>query len=73
MKLIDVYWTPRVNVLLVRCDCGAEFEHPANYGLARCPFCAQAQLWHVAEPQIPGTPFSGSCMSYELATEKQSH
>jgi hypothetical protein len=66
MKLIEVTWTPRVNVLWVRCDCGYLFAHPANIAMARCPACHATQLWHIAEPQIPGTPFSGPCMEYAL-------
>jgi hypothetical protein len=66
MKLVDVYWTPRINVLVVRCDCSRLFFHPANVATARCPACRRTQLWHIAEPQVPGTPFSGSRMDYEL-------
>jgi hypothetical protein len=65
MKLFDVYWTPHINVLVVRCDCQAQFSWPANIALARCPVCARTQLWHIAQPQIPGTPFSGPLMEYD--------
>jgi len=37
MEVLDAYWTPRVNILFVQCDCGEIFEAPANKRWASCP------------------------------------
>jgi len=39
MKVIGARWTEKVNILKLRCDCGVEFEHPANRKWAECPAC----------------------------------
>jgi hypothetical protein len=36
MKIIDARWTPRVNILKIRCVCGHEFEHRAARRWVRC-------------------------------------
>jgi hypothetical protein len=43
-KIVDVKWTPRVNMLLVKCGhCDAVFEHRSDRWTVRCPSC-QAQF-----------------------------
>lgn len=39
MEIKDARWTPRVNILLMKCQCGHTFEHPANRKWAVCPQC----------------------------------
>lgn len=39
MGIVGARWTPRVNLLDVRCHCGRAFEHRADRGLVRCPAC----------------------------------
>ena len=46
MKLIDVYWTNIINVLVIKCDCGKQFEYPSNYSLVECPNCKNKEVWH---------------------------
>jgi len=49
MTVVDVRWTPRVNVLVIRCDCQVTFDHPANYAQAQCPACGFIQY---VEPSL---------------------
>jgi hypothetical protein len=53
MKLVDVYWTPRVNRLVVTCDCGNAIDHPSNYSMVVCNVCRRAELWHSIDPVPP--------------------
>lgn len=46
MILKNVKWTYFVNVLCIKCDCGEEFEYPANYSLVECPKCKNKEVWH---------------------------
>jgi hypothetical protein len=46
MILYDVIWTTKVNVLLIKCDCGSDFEYPSNYSLVECPYCKNKEVWH---------------------------
>lgn len=39
MKIIDVRWTPTMNILKIRCDCGKEFERRADKVKVTCPSC----------------------------------
>ena len=43
MKIEDVYWTPKVNMLLIRCECGHLFEHSANKRIAICSGCGKKE------------------------------
>jgi len=39
-KIIDVRWTPTVNVLAIKCGhCDSVFEHRADRWTVRCPTC----------------------------------
>lgn len=39
MKIIDAEWTPRCNLLVIRCGCGVRFRHRADRWRVQCPFC----------------------------------
>ena len=43
MHIIDVVWTPKVNLLVIQCDCGGAFQHPSNRWTVRCPNCNTTQ------------------------------
>lgn len=60
MTIIDVYWTPQVNRLVIRCECGAVFDHPAWYSIHICPRCAKKQIWHGGDPKGTGTKWDFS-------------
>jgi len=46
MELLDVYWTNNVNMLVINCDCGKQFDYPSNYSLIECPECGYKEIWH---------------------------
>jgi hypothetical protein len=37
MRILDVRWTPAVNVLVITCECGRRFEHLTDRWIVRCP------------------------------------
>jgi len=39
MQLIDAKWTPKVNLLKIKCRCGNEFWHRADRWRVKCPEC----------------------------------
>jgi hypothetical protein len=39
MIITGAKWTPRVNLLVIVCPCGAEFHHRADRWIAHCPKC----------------------------------
>lgn len=39
MKIIDARWTPRVNMLMIECNCGNRFEHRADRWIVKCMNC----------------------------------
>jgi len=39
IKILDAYWTERVNVLILICQCGCRFEHKASRWNVMCPKC----------------------------------
>jgi len=39
VKVIDVDWTPKGNVLKLACDCGEIFSHPSWKRWAKCSKC----------------------------------
>jgi len=39
MKIIDARWTPRINMLLIKCWCSYEFWHQSNRWRAKCGKC----------------------------------
>jgi hypothetical protein len=46
MILLKVFWTPTVNMLIIKCDCEYEFEWPCNISLVECPKCHNKEWWH---------------------------
>jgi hypothetical protein len=66
MVLFDVYWTPEVNRLRIRCDCSALIDHPSRFSLVRCPRCHRAELWHAIEPRPNDGPWSEPVMECAL-------
>lgn len=43
MKIINARWTPKVNMLIIRCDCGHEFEHRADRWGVKCLNCKRQE------------------------------
>jgi len=43
MKIIDAKWTPKVNLLKIKCSCGEEFWHRADRWTLQCPRCGQRE------------------------------
>jgi len=39
MQIIDAKWTPRVNLLKIKCPCGNEFWYRADRWRVKCPEC----------------------------------
>ena len=46
MRVINVTWTPEVNVLTVECDCKNIIYWPTNISLIQCPNCHNKEWWH---------------------------
>lgn len=53
MVIIDVFWQPTVNVVLINCDCQQYFLWPSNISLAECPYCRNKEWWFKHEPADP--------------------
>jgi hypothetical protein len=45
MNLLSVEWTPQVNFLTVKCNCGYVFKWPASITTAQCPMCCDKKMW----------------------------
>ena len=43
MKIIDTKWTPKVNLLKIKCSCGEEFWHRADRWTLQCPECGRQE------------------------------
>ena len=43
MKQVDARWTPKVNLLVVECDCGHIFQHRVDRWKMRCPQCNKTE------------------------------
>lgn len=43
MIIIDVDWSPKVNILTIGCQCGNMFKHPANRKVIKCPKCGATE------------------------------
>ena len=43
MKIIDAKWTPKVNLLKIKCPCGVEFWHRADRWTLQCPECGHQE------------------------------
>jgi hypothetical protein len=46
MILEKVFWTPKVNMLVITCDCKNKFIYPCNHSLVECPSCHNKEFWH---------------------------
>lgn len=40
MQIVDARWTPRINILTIRCSCNRLFKHRADRWTVRCPYCS---------------------------------
>ena len=54
MKIVGARWTPRVNMLVIVCDCGREFEHRADRWRVRCTCGCQGHLAELRDNIKPG-------------------
>ncbi len=43
MQIVDAYWTPRVNIYIIQCRCGARFHSPVDLWWHRCPHCQRKE------------------------------
>ena len=39
MKIVDAVWTSQVNMYVIACDCGKEFQQRTDRWKVTCPFC----------------------------------
>ena len=46
MVIYNVEWTPFVNMLKVKCDCGKHFSWQTNITLIECIFCGNKEWWY---------------------------
>jgi len=46
MRIIDITWTNRINILTIICDCGETFHWQTNISLIVCPKCQNKEWWH---------------------------
>lgn len=50
MRIVNARWTPTVNVMVILCDCGKEFDHRADRWRVVCPECKRrANLGYLRE------------------------
>lgn len=66
MTVIDVEWTPFLNVLSIKCDCGLTWRMWANVSVIRCPNCGRLERWHGIDPEFETGPWSAPQMKIEL-------
>jgi len=52
MKIIDAIWTPTVNLYVIQCDCGKEFQYRTDRWKIRCPFCYKEGSTSVLREEI---------------------
>jgi hypothetical protein len=38
-RIMDVRWTNKVNMLIIKCYCGEMYEHRADRWVMQCPHC----------------------------------
>ncbi len=51
MILLEVYWTEKVNMLVIKCECECKFHYPSSYSLVSCPQCSYIEYWHDFDPK----------------------
>ena len=57
MRLLDAVWTPKVNMLLLLCDCGKHLYHRADRWQVVCPRCkAKAHIADIRRQRFPAHP-----------------
>jgi len=39
VEILDIKWTPLVNMMYIKCDCGIRFWHRADRWKVYCRFC----------------------------------
>jgi len=44
MRIVDVRWTPAINMLVIACECGRRFEHRADRWMVRCSCGRREQI-----------------------------
>lgn len=50
LKIINAEWTPKYNLLIIRCDCRGVFKHRADRWVVKCPDCLkQENLGHLRD------------------------
>jgi hypothetical protein len=59
MRIVDVRWTPAINMLVIACECGRRSEHRADRWMIRCSCGRREQIEEVRgrwlrEHQPPG-------------------
>jgi hypothetical protein len=57
MQLTEIYWTPYVNLLTLKCECGMTFQAWSRFSIATCPACKKAELWHDVDPKPEKGPW----------------
>lgn len=57
MVIYDVYWTDKVNMLKVECDCGLNFRWQTNISLITCINCGNMKWWHNDGADYPDMPY----------------
>jgi hypothetical protein len=43
MQIVEIQWAPRVDIYIIRCDCGQKFSHRADAFRAVCPHCGKSE------------------------------
>ena len=41
MQLLDAVWTPKINMVVIECDCGFMFQRRADMWKVVCPRCGK--------------------------------
>lgn len=43
MRILTVFWSPRINKAIIECACGALFEVKLDRWRVQCPYCHKFQ------------------------------
>lgn len=43
MKIVGARWTPGINMMVIACSCGRQFEHRADRWIVHCPQCKRQE------------------------------
>lgn len=69
MKPVYVYWTPKINILVVECeDCEKEFTTPMNRWKITCPWCGVVGDMHSVRNELAaqGAKIGGEGLSHAV-------